>query len=200
MPLTDKLPGCRELLSLCDQNQIYKPVTVQTDMISIKVPPPFLEDGRRARNTRQNSKPYSYSCSGGSSGATKSRKRKDTFDREEQRKAKLENDPWSDRARLTSKSVFCLGCHRFIRLDRRNDYYPGLWLKHRALCHGIARAKKEEAIERQRENAMREEENLYSEPPIDDDEAAQILAEMMVRSRTFSDSDTSSTYSTSPMP
>ncbi|KAL0581643.1 hypothetical protein V5O48_000344 [Marasmius crinis-equi] len=194
MPLTEKLPGCRELLSLCDN--FPRPALVPTDMSPIKLPPPSLEDGRRIRSTRLTLKPYPSTPGTRVSGATKARKRKDTFDREEQRKEKLENDPWSDKSRLTPKSVFCLGCHRHIRLDRRNDYYPGLWLKHRGLCHGIVKARKEAAAERQ--IVKREEEKMYySRPPIDDDEAAEILAGMMIKSRCFSDSDTASTYSSS---
>jgi hypothetical protein len=133
-----------------------------------------------------------------SSSGQHSRKRKDTFDREEQRKAKLENDPWSDKTRLTPKTVFCLGCKRVIRLDRRNDYYPGLWLKHRDLCQGIAKAKRE-ANERQvclspilllyistyasaRKDQKPEEAPRYS---IDEEEAARILVEMMMKNRSF---------------
>ncbi|KAG7095507.1 hypothetical protein E1B28_006246 [Marasmius oreades] len=159
MPLSER-PGCREL------SPKHQSLSFITD-----------DDGR-VPSTRLYSKPHpSFRA-----GDVKSRKRKDTFDREEQRKAKLENDPWSDKTRLTPKSVFCLGCKQFIRLDRRNDYYPGLWLKHRASCLGIARAVKETNERRNKK---------YSKPPIDDEQAARILVEMMIRSRCFSHSDTS---------
>ncbi|KAF9269549.1 hypothetical protein L218DRAFT_1072377 [Marasmius fiardii PR-910] len=186
MPFSERLPGFRELLSLCDQFQDQSlPQPTKSFQIA--------DDKRRIRVTRLNSRPYS-SSSIRNIGGVRSRKRKDTFDREEQRKAKLENDPWSDKTRLTPKSVFCLGCERFIRLDRRNDYYPGLWLKHRELCHGIARAKKE-ANERQNLENESSEQKKYSKPSIDDEQAALILVEMMVKSRCFSDSDSCSSSS-----
>jgi len=69
------------------------------------------------------------------------RKRKGRCKTEAERRATLENDPWSDATRLTSNSVFCMGCKKDIKLDKRNEYYPGLWLKHRKLCPGIRSAK-----------------------------------------------------------
>uniref|UniRef100_A0A0W0FQK3 Uncharacterized protein n=1 Tax=Moniliophthora roreri TaxID=221103 RepID=A0A0W0FQK3_MONRR len=171
------LPGCKELLSL---GQLPRQTYFRNRRLSLveDFSQSYTDLGRRC--TRH--KPYPTRDDFGGSRGQRSRKRKDTFDREEQRKAKLENDPWSDKTRLTPKSVFCLGCKRVIRLDRRNDYYPGLWLKHRELCQGIARAKRE-ANERQKQ---KEKERIsQSKPSIDDEEAAKILVEMMIKNRCF---------------
>jgi hypothetical protein len=37
---------------------------------------------------------------------------------------------------VEAKRVKCGPCHKWIKLDARNDYYPGLWLKHRRTMHG----------------------------------------------------------------
>ncbi|KAK7047157.1 hypothetical protein VNI00_006823 [Paramarasmius palmivorus] len=192
------LPGFKELLSL---GQIPRPTSVRSPTHAHTSSHPSAESQNRrpslvddlsqsqADPTRRHTRAKPYDTRDRSlspprrersSSSQHSRKRKDTFDREEQRKAKLENDPWSDKTRLTPKSVFCLGCKRVIRLDRRNDYYPGLWLKHRDLCQGIAKAKRE-ANERQKEQKP-EETPRYS---IDEEEAARILVEMMMKNRCF---------------
>lgn len=53
----------------------------------------------------------------------------------EQRKLELEQDEYAEN--ITTKSVICGGCHKEISLDKRSDYYPGLWLKHRRKCPRI---------------------------------------------------------------
>lgn len=49
-----------------------------------------------------------------------------------ERKAILEADPCG--RNVTPKTVVCNGCDTIIKLDRRGDYYPGLWVKHRDKC------------------------------------------------------------------
>ncbi|KAG7090284.1 hypothetical protein E1B28_011882 [Marasmius oreades] len=165
---------------------------------------------QRPQVSDQEPKPHSSS----SRTSPVAKKRKDTFHREKQRRAKLENDPWSDKARLTPKSVFCLGCKREIKLDRRNDYYPGLWLKHRGLCQGIARAKARARKETTRSSAnVSDTMNPEADPEkmgieIDSDssmdslsddaeQAARILIELKSSTRRFDDSDSSSSCSDS---
>ncbi|KAF9457798.1 hypothetical protein BDZ94DRAFT_1272231 [Collybia nuda] len=48
------------------------------------------------------------------------------------RKRLIEEDTWATNA--TPKSVDCKGCGKTIKLDKRSDYYPGLWIKHRSKC------------------------------------------------------------------
>ncbi|KAJ7624330.1 hypothetical protein DFH06DRAFT_1446058 [Mycena polygramma] len=53
-----------------------------------------------------------------------------------QRRAILEADYWADS--VTPHSVVCRGCEKTIQMDARNEYYPGLWLKHRdKRCEGV---------------------------------------------------------------
>ncbi|KAF9457784.1 hypothetical protein BDZ94DRAFT_1272401 [Collybia nuda] len=52
-----------------------------------------------------------------------------------ERKAALEADEWA--TDVTKTSIFCKGCEKRIKLDKRNLYYPGLWTKHRDKCKGI---------------------------------------------------------------
>ncbi|KAJ7702775.1 hypothetical protein B0H17DRAFT_1042978 [Mycena rosella] len=58
-----------------------------------------------------------------------------------ERKAGLEDDPWTLAVRPTN--VICRGCSRQIQLDKRSQYYPGLWLKHRDRCGGVKRGRKQ---------------------------------------------------------
>ncbi|KAG6826246.1 hypothetical protein H0H87_007609, partial [Tephrocybe sp. NHM501043] len=51
------------------------------------------------------------------------------------RQRALEADPWT--IEVQSTLVLCRGCKRWIKLDQRNDFYSGLWVKHRGLCKGI---------------------------------------------------------------
>ncbi|KAF9261316.1 hypothetical protein L218DRAFT_502421 [Marasmius fiardii PR-910] len=259
MSLTERLPGCKDLLSLCDGYPQRRPVSTEIPPVTLgpswsrsslqfpdrsKVRVRFgRPEGVHHFNRDRDRDPYprrpSLSLRPISAGKS-SRKRKDTFDREEIRKAKLENDPWSDKTRLTAKSVFCLGCRRDIKLDRRNDYYPGLWLKHRGLCRGIARARararksvagisvdvevgtsegsefdsptsvmreespSSEGSETDSPTSVKREESPSTsdtdldspmEPPMDDEQAARILVELMTKSRRFDDSDSGSSYS-----
>jgi hypothetical protein len=53
-----------------------------------------------------------------------------------ERKEDLERDPYV--AAFTSKSVVCGGCHKTIKTDGRNSFYPGLWRKHRDKCKKVA--------------------------------------------------------------
>ncbi|KAK1231322.1 hypothetical protein PQX77_005564 [Marasmius sp. AFHP31] len=217
--MNTKLPACRELLTMCDRYpRAVSSLRSDIDIPPISLPPSRIYEGsvdkfesRITRINRKLNKPYPTVHA---TGTSQSRKRKDTIDREEVRKAKLESDPWSDKTRLTPKSVFCLGCRRDIRLDRRNDYYPGLWLKHRGLCQGIARMKaktprgmspavvdsddaasfKDSSEEPEERIPLRRKSKAHVS--IDDEQAALILIELMSRGRTFSssDSDSSSSY------
>ena len=54
-----------------------------------------------------------------------------------ERKVLLETDPWTITETLDPKHVQCAACGHKISLDRRRQYYPGLWLKHKARCGGI---------------------------------------------------------------
>ncbi|KAG7094424.1 hypothetical protein E1B28_008024 [Marasmius oreades] len=210
MPLPERLPGCKDLLSLCDKYP--RPTFIRTEIPPISLPPPWtsiqLSDEKhhprgatRIRIGRPETRESTRRNEIPKLSRTKTRKRRDTFDREEQRKAKLVNDPWSDKSRLTPKSVFCLGCMRNIKLDRRNDYYPGLWLKHRGLCHGIARAKararrnsditdsgaSEVSVPlthlKSEEISDSDDSDSSMERPMDDEQAARILIELMAAGR-----------------
>ncbi|KAG6879122.1 hypothetical protein C0992_005009 [Termitomyces sp. T32_za158] len=70
----------------------------------------------------------------------RTRKRKNCTDMDERRR-QLEADPWTLEVR--SRIVRCLGCKRWIKLDQRNEYYSGLWAKHRDLCRGVKMMKGE---------------------------------------------------------
>ena len=54
-----------------------------------------------------------------------------------ERRVLLEEDPWTVTDTLDPKHVQCAACGHTITLDRRRQYYPGLWLKHKARCGGI---------------------------------------------------------------
>ncbi|KAF5362309.1 hypothetical protein D9756_002021 [Leucocoprinus leucothites] len=49
------------------------------------------------------------------------------------RKQALETDDLL--SAVEAKQVFCKICCKWIKLDARNDYYPGLWIKHRKTMH-----------------------------------------------------------------
>ncbi|KAJ7114878.1 hypothetical protein C8R44DRAFT_855510 [Mycena epipterygia] len=67
-------------------------------------------------------------------------KRKKTARTEAERKAVLDNDPWTLSVGFTD--VVCRGCNRSIKLDGRCRYYPGLWNKHRERCVGVQKGRK----------------------------------------------------------
>ncbi|KAJ7673790.1 hypothetical protein DFH06DRAFT_1318914 [Mycena polygramma] len=70
-----------------------------------------------------------------------------------QRYALLNEDPWT--GAVSPHSVVCRGCNKTIQLDARNDYYPGLWEKHRdGRCDGVKRALAEERRVRSVQEAM----------------------------------------------
>ncbi|KAK6975097.1 hypothetical protein R3P38DRAFT_3377867 [Favolaschia claudopus] len=50
----------------------------------------------------------------------------------EQRVALLKADFWAQR--FGKHFVQCRKCQKEIRLDKRSEYYPGLWQKHRGRC------------------------------------------------------------------
>ncbi|KAG6872883.1 hypothetical protein C0995_005588 [Termitomyces sp. Mi166 len=77
----------------------------------------------------------------------RTRKRKNCTDPNERRR-QLEADEWTLEVRSTI--VRCLGCKRWIKLDQRNEYYSGLWDKHRDLCRGIKMMKGEPLPKRTR--------------------------------------------------
>jgi hypothetical protein len=58
------------------------------------------------------------------------------------RKQQLEADVWC--CEVTETSVQCKGCWGVYRLDARNLFYPGLWLKHRSICRAIKKSKGED--------------------------------------------------------
>ncbi|KAF8991890.1 hypothetical protein BDQ17DRAFT_1546701 [Cyathus striatus] len=62
------------------------------------------------------------------------------------RKKMLEEDVWA--GDVTRTSVRCLGCGQIRKLDRRSDYYPGLWLKHRSKCKKIIEKEKARSREK----------------------------------------------------
>ncbi|KAF9458535.1 hypothetical protein BDZ94DRAFT_101065 [Collybia nuda] len=64
------------------------------------------------------------------------RRKKNVMD-EKTRRLLIERDSWGRNA--TSKSVECRGCGKTIKLDKRSQYYPGLWHKHRNKCPEIQR-------------------------------------------------------------
>ena len=45
-------------------------------------------------------------------------------------------DPWIVRGSIEPNRVTCYGCGERFSLDKRRDYYPGLWTKHREGCVG----------------------------------------------------------------
>ncbi|KAG5649508.1 hypothetical protein H0H81_003392, partial [Sphagnurus paluster] len=67
-------------------------------------------------------------------------RRKHVTDPEERRR-RLEADPWC--AGVQPRCVMCKGCRKWISLDQRSEYYPGLWEKHRDLCRAIKMLKGE---------------------------------------------------------
>ncbi|KAG6864373.1 hypothetical protein C0991_010109 [Blastosporella zonata] len=67
-------------------------------------------------------------------GTQAPRTRKNCMDKME-RCRQMEEDPWT--LDVSSHAVKCLGCKHFIKLDSRNDFYVGLWAKHRDLCKSI---------------------------------------------------------------
>ncbi|KAJ7204154.1 hypothetical protein GGX14DRAFT_569749 [Mycena pura] len=83
-----------------------------------------------------------------SESASPAPRKKKSARTEAERIALLAADPWA--LRFDAATVVCRGCARAIRLDRRSRYYPGLWLKHRARCAGVKRAR---ALARAREGS-----------------------------------------------
>ncbi|KAF9457615.1 hypothetical protein BDZ94DRAFT_1272695 [Collybia nuda] len=75
--------------------------------------------------------------SGSQSAVGPSRIRKKNVMDKGTRRQLIERDAWANNA--TPKSVECKGCGRTIKLDKRSDYYPGLWHKHRNKCPAIRR-------------------------------------------------------------
>lgn len=67
-------------------------------------------------------------------------KRKKTARTEAERKAVLDDDPWTLSVGFTD--IVCRGCNRSIKLDGRCRYYPGLWNKHRERCAGVQQGRK----------------------------------------------------------
>lgn len=60
---------------------------------------------------------------------------------------------------VEAKRVKCGPCNKWIKLDARNDYYPGLWLKHRRTMHGntIANSPYSNSSRRKRSKPVQEE-------------------------------------------
>ena len=54
-----------------------------------------------------------------------------------ERKALLEADPYAYKVRV--HWIRCRGCDKDISLDKRSEYYPGLWIKHRRKCKEITK-------------------------------------------------------------
>ncbi|KAJ7204156.1 hypothetical protein GGX14DRAFT_647686 [Mycena pura] len=93
--------------------------------------------GGSARASSQDD-PAAAAASGTTSPAPAPRKKKSART-EAERIALLAADAWA--LRFDAATVVCRGCARAIALDRRSRYYPGLWLKHRARCAGVRRAR-----------------------------------------------------------
>lgn len=64
----------------------------------------------------------------------------------EERKRLLETDPWIVDGTVEPKTVLCKGCMVVKRLDKRNDYYPDNFVKHRKRCREIRRALKDRVL------------------------------------------------------
>jgi hypothetical protein len=90
----------------------------------------------------------------------------------EMRQQDLEADPIL--VIVTPKDVYCGICKRWIKLDARNDFYPGLWRKHRRTMHEIVseaqwksirveRERKEEILEEKERQRFREQETTERE-------------------------------------
>lgn len=71
---------------------------------------------------------------------------------EETRRWLIERDSWGRNA--TSKSVECRGCEKTIKLDKRSQYYPGLWLKHRDKCPDIRRLEARQGMAKVRKRVV----------------------------------------------
>ncbi|THU93204.1 hypothetical protein K435DRAFT_799908 [Dendrothele bispora CBS 962.96] len=137
---------------------------------------PFCRRSRRKTSSTGNLEAYNDDLSSAPvSRIPRPRKRKGRCRTEAERRATLETDPWSDVTRLTAKSVFCIGCKKDIKLDKRNDYYPGLWLKHRKLCPGIRSARAGVPPP----PTLREQKPMI--PQINDIQAAWILESMSIK-------------------
>lgn len=54
----------------------------------------------------------------------------------EERRDTMECDPLL--GIVEAKRVYCKPCKKWIKLDARNDFYPGLWVKHRKTMHGFS--------------------------------------------------------------
>ncbi|KAJ6468122.1 hypothetical protein C8R47DRAFT_1078409 [Mycena vitilis] len=86
------------------------------------------------------------------------KQKKKTAHTKAQRRASLEEDTWAQK--VTPHSVVCRGCKRTIQLDARNEYYPGLWVKHRdQRCEGVKRWRAQE----QRARTVSEEMSAFVE-------------------------------------
>ncbi|KAG6840322.1 hypothetical protein C0991_007435 [Blastosporella zonata] len=91
----------------------------------IRAPPIANNSTSNGRNPRQKRS----KC-----GTKAPRKRKNCMDAVERRR-QLEADPWT--LDVLATAVECKGCKRWIKLDQRNEFYAGLWTKHRNLCKGV---------------------------------------------------------------
>lgn len=78
-----------------------------------------------------------------------------------ERKALLEADPYAYKVRV--HWVRCRGCDNDISLDKRSEYYPGLWIKHRRKCKEIAKLREKESESVKGEKIQRPE---FQYPPL----------------------------------
>lgn len=58
--------------------------------------------------------------------------RRGPYTKKDLRRVALEGDRWI--AELHPRKVKCGGCFEWKQLDNRNDYYRGLWVKHKGRC------------------------------------------------------------------
>ncbi|KAG2749011.1 hypothetical protein P692DRAFT_201805410 [Suillus brevipes Sb2] len=80
---------------------------------------------------------------------------------DDQRKRDLEEDEYAET--FTTRWVQCRGCHHTLKTDKRYNYYPGLWIKHRELCKGIRKMEREKKVAGERELAFQS--SLERHPP-----------------------------------
>ncbi|KAF8873144.1 hypothetical protein BD779DRAFT_1477158 [Infundibulicybe gibba] len=74
------------------------------------------------------------------------RKRTRKTMKKEARRDFLEKDRWTKSGTIQTTSVECKACGKTIQLDKRHEYYTGLWEKHRGTCKVIKQLEAVEAL------------------------------------------------------
>ncbi|KAG5729567.1 hypothetical protein E4T56_gene5149 [Termitomyces sp. T112] len=172
-------------------------------VVAEKPPVAGSESPRSSRSSNSSASRKKRSRSDQKGPQQRIRKRKNCTDVDERRR-QLEADPWTLEVR--SRIVRCLGCKRWIKLDQRNEYYSGLWAKHRDLCRGVKMMKGEALPKRTRrskkKSAVATVANSVSAAPATaankastTPETVPVQAEIL---STCTDSPTPTEYSNSP--